>query len=83
MQRPDILRLVPSDIAKRIYHSGDNAQITGFQELFVLVNADPSAEELRRLLVNYFNDSSVLRNHLSQSTRIFCPVILLVFTPHL
>jgi hypothetical protein len=66
LRRDDIVKIIPSAIAKRIYHPGDIAQIAGFQELFVHLNTNPDAEELRRLIVNYFNASFDLRCYLSK-----------------
>lgn len=51
----------------RIVHSGDIAQIEGFRELFILLNTDPGADELRQLIVTYFNNSPSLQGHLGQS----------------
>jgi hypothetical protein len=66
IQNSDIMKLIPSNIAMRIMSPGDDAQITGFQELFVLLNTNARAEQLRKLIVNYFNNSPTLSEHLSQ-----------------
>jgi len=58
--------LIPKSIQLPIIHSGDNAQITGFEELFVLLNTNPNAEDLRRLVVSYFNKYPDLQGHLSE-----------------
>lgn len=65
LMRRDIIQLIPSDIAIRITHPSADAQITGFQGLFVILNTKSEAEELRRLIVHYFNHSASLRGHLS------------------
>jgi len=70
LTRHDIVQLIPPAITKRVNHPGDIAQIEGFQELFVHLNTDPSAEKLRKLVVNYFNGSPILRPYLSQSHRL-------------
>jgi len=67
LTRHDIVQFIPPAIAKRVNHPGDIAQIEGFQELFVHLNTDPSAEKLRKLVVDYFNGSPILRPYLSQS----------------
>jgi len=73
LMRHDIVQLIPPAIMKRVSHPGDNAQIEGFQELFVHLNTDPRAERLRKLIVEYFNVSPILRPYLSQSSlRISC-----------
>jgi hypothetical protein len=65
---------VPPEIMKHIVHPEATAQIKGFQELFVLLNTDPHVDHLRRLVVNYFNDSPWLRTHLREP--LVCPVEL-------
>ena len=72
LMRYDIVKLIPSAIAKHIYHPGDIAQIAGFQELFVHLNTNPDAEELRKLIVNYFNALLNLRCYLSKSHPLLC-----------
>ena len=66
------MKLIPSSIAKHIYYLGDIAQIAGFQELFVHLNTNPDAEELRKLIVNYFNAALNLRCYLSKSHPLLC-----------
>ena len=70
--RNDIMALIPNHIKKHIIHSNANAQILGFQELFVYLNKDRSPARLRQLISAYFNDSPPLRGHLSQSSLVFC-----------
>ena len=73
LMRHDIAKLIPAATMKRVSHPGDNAQIEGFQELFVHLNTDPRAERLRKLIVEYFNVSPILRSYLSQSSlRVSC-----------
>ena len=73
LTRHDIVELIPAAIMKRLSHPGDNAQIEGFQELFVHLNTDPRADKLRKLIVEYFNLSPILCRYLSQSSfRISC-----------
>jgi hypothetical protein len=66
----EILKLIPGKIRKRITHLGDNAQIEGFQELFIYLNQNPGPKILRRLVVAYFHDTLHLRAHLSQSSPV-------------
>lgn len=68
IQKADIMELIPSDIVKHIEHPGVDAQITGFQELFIRLNMDPSADELRKRVVKYFKNTPFLCEHLSQLT---------------
>jgi hypothetical protein len=65
LQQDVIRTLIPRSIWMHIIHDGDSAQIRGFQNLFVL-NADPRADDLRRLFFNYFANSLSLRAHLSK-----------------
>jgi len=69
--RNDIMALIPSRITKYMIHSGPEAQVRGFQELFLYLNKDPSPPPLRQLIYAYFNDSPSLRGHLSQSSPVF------------
>src|SRR3984885_4960253 len=68
--RNDIMALIPTRITKFMNHSGPEAQIRGFQELFLYLNKDPSPAQLRQLIQAYFNDSPSLRGHLSQSSHV-------------
>jgi len=68
--RNDIMVLIPSHITKYMIHSGPEAQVRGFQELFLYLNKDPSPP-LRQLIHAYFNDSPPLRGHLSQLSLFF------------
>ena len=63
--RSDIMALIPGRITKFMIHSGPEAQIRGFQELFLHLNKDQSPAPLRELIHTYFNDSPSLRGHLS------------------
>jgi len=67
IRRNDIMRLIPSNIREGIKHPGDNAHDEGFQELFIHLNTDSTADELRKLVVDYCNDSPLPRVHLSTS----------------
>ena len=67
LTRHDIVQFIPPAIAKRVNHPGDIAQIEGFQELFLHLNTDSSAEKLRKLVADYFNGPPILRPYLSQS----------------
>ena len=71
-----MMDLVPRDIKRHIHHQGDNAQIEGFRKLFDYLNTDPAADDLRQLVVNYFNDRPCLRSHLREplSGRLFLPL---------
>jgi hypothetical protein len=74
--RNDQLELVPLHIRRRIIHPGDVAHIEGFRELFDYLNTEPSANDLRQLVVNHFNDRPYLQEHLQEplSTSSSCPV---------
>ena len=65
LMKGGIIQLLPPNIALHINHDSANAQITGFQELFVILNTKSEADELRKLIVHYFNHSAPLRRHLS------------------
>ena len=58
------MTLIPSHIRRRIIHRGDVAQLEGFQDLFILLNLDPDAEQLRRLTIDYFKSDPFLRDQL-------------------
>ena len=68
LQRHDIMALLPMRIKKFIANPSPNAQIEGFEELFVLLEINPGASELRQLVKAYFAESPALRGHLSMST---------------
>ena len=57
---------LPTDIWRQIFHSDPSARITGFEQLFTLLNTDPGADGLRQLVVDYFNNSLYLRMHLRE-----------------
>ena len=68
VRRFDIMELIPRDIRLNILHTGDNAQIRGFSELFVHLEViGRPATNLRDRVVTYFEESPVLRPYLSQS----------------
>jgi len=75
--RNDIMVLIASRITKYMIHSGPEAQVRGFQELFLYLNKDSSPTRLRQVIHAYFNDSPSLRGHLSQSSRVFSNDIIL------
>ena len=60
------MKLIPRHIERCIVHIGDNAQIEGFRKLFEYLNAKPEADDLRQLVVNYFNDHPPLQPHLHE-----------------
>jgi len=64
--RNDIMALIPSRITKYMIHSGPEAQVRGFQELFLYLNKGRRPAPLRQLIHAYFNDCPSLRGHLSQ-----------------
>lgn len=57
---------LPTDIWKHIVHREGLTQIKGFEELFILLDTDSGADHLRRLVVDYFNQSPYLREHLRE-----------------
>jgi len=61
LQRRDIMALIPSHIRRRIRHPEGVARVEGFQDLLILLNLDPDAEQLRRLIIDYFKSSPTLR----------------------
>jgi len=61
------MELIPRHIRRHIVHEGDNAHIEGFQKLFDCLNAEPAADDLRQMVVDYFNDHRYLQQHLHQS----------------
>lgn len=63
--RDDIMECLPQHIRRLIEHHGDDAQIKGFTGLFTYLNSDHSPEQLRRLIVIYFQHVPSLRAHLS------------------
>ena len=65
LQRWDIMSLIPIHVRRRIAHLGGIAQIEGFYQLFVLLNADPDTVQLRQLIVDYFKQSHYLRGYIS------------------
>jgi hypothetical protein len=74
VKQDEIRALIPRRIWMHIIHGESSAQIRGFQDLFIYLNNDPNANDLRRLICDYFVDSRPLRAHLrsdyvaSQST---------------
>jgi len=68
VKRSDIMALIPSHIKKHMIHSDANAQIRGFQDLFVYLNHDSSPIQLRQLVEAYFIDCPPLCGYLSQLT---------------
>ena len=61
------MELIPRHIQRHINHSGDNAHIEGFRQLFDYLDMEPAASDLRQLVVNYFNNNSFLREHLHET----------------
>lgn len=72
------LCLIPSHIERLIIHRGDVAHVEGFQKLFDYLDRDPTADGLRQLVVNYFNDTPYLQPHLYAplSTSSFHPILM-------
>ena len=66
VQQNGIKAHIPRNIWMQIIHPEGPAHIAGFRELFVLLNTDPGAENLRRLIFNYFANSLPLRENLSE-----------------
>jgi len=64
VQRPDIILLIPRDIRILILHPGDIARIKGISELFTFLNTNPDAQHIRRLMLDYFENTPYLRGHL-------------------
>jgi hypothetical protein len=53
--------LIPRPIWSRFVNFGPTAHIEGFQNFFDYMNTEPAADELRQLVVNYFNDVRYLQ----------------------
>ena len=69
------MELIPSHIWSHLIHSEPTAHINGFRNLFDYLNTEPIADDLRQLVVNYFNDHAPLQPHLREqlsSTILFC-----------
>ena len=61
---------LPADIRWHILHPGVDAQIQGFQDLFILLDSDPAPDSLRATVVAYFNRTPRLREHLREPALI-------------
>jgi hypothetical protein len=61
-----VIASLPADVRKHVIHPEATAHIKGFQDLFMLLNTDEEADQLRRLVVNHFNDSLWLQKHLRE-----------------
>ena len=61
------IELIPRHIRRHIVHGGDNAHIEGFRQLFDHLNAELAADDLRQLVVNFFNDHPALQPHLREA----------------
>ena len=66
VQQRELMASLPADIRKHIVHLGDNAQVKGFEDLFIFLDRSPTADNLRQMVVHYFNKSPSLRGHLSK-----------------
>jgi len=51
-------------IWSHLIHSEPTAHIKGFRNLFDYLNTEPMADDLRQLVVNYFNEYPHLQSHL-------------------
>jgi len=60
------MELIPRHIERHIVHTGDIAQIERFRNLFDYLNTEPTADDLRQLVVNYFNNHPPLQPHLRE-----------------
>jgi len=64
--RSDFLRsgrmeLIPRPIWSQLVNFGPTAHIEGFRNLFDYLNTEPGADDLRQLVVNYFNNVHYLQ----------------------
>jgi hypothetical protein len=66
VEQREIREATPEQIWTYIVHFDSSAQIKGFQELFVHINNDPNADNLRLLIHGYFanSESRWLKAHL-------------------
>jgi len=62
--------LIPKDIWNHIIHPDGSTNIKGFRDLFIHLNTNADADELRRLIFDYFHTSAYWRSYLSESS---CP----------
>ena len=58
------MELIPRHIWSHLIHSESTAHIKGFRNLFDYLNTVPIADDLRQLVVNYFNECPHLQPHL-------------------
>jgi hypothetical protein len=56
--------LIPPYIWNLLIQDSLSVQYTGFAKLFVYLNTEPTANELRKLVVDYFNDRPYFQPHL-------------------
>ena len=60
------MELIPSHIWSHLIHPEPTAHINGFRSLFVYLNTELIADDLRQLVVNYFNNHPPLQPHLRE-----------------
>jgi len=65
------MELIPRPIWSHLIHSEPTAHIKGFRNLFDYLNTEPIADDLRQLVVNYFNEYPRLQPHLHPPLRGF------------
>jgi len=58
--------LIPRHIWSHLIHFEPTAHIKGFRNLFDYLNMEPRADDLRQLVVDYFNDHPPLQPHLRE-----------------
>ena len=60
------MELIPPHIHKCIIHGAATAHIEGFRQLFDHLNMEPTADDLRQLVVDYFNSQRYLQPYLHE-----------------
>ena len=64
IERDRARQLTPRDIWRLVEPRKEVAQVTGFAQLFQYLDQDRGADELRQLVVDHFNTTTYLRDHL-------------------
>ena len=70
------VELIPPHIQKHIIHGAATAHIEGFRQLFDHLNMEPTADDLRQLVVDYFNSHRYLQPHLHEHLSTLSVILL-------
>ena len=63
---PEAKELLPRVIWTQLINPDANAHIKGFRDLFIILDTDQTADDLRQLVVDHFNGVPSLRQHLRE-----------------